>query len=963
MLNTTNKPASYPFMEGGGEMGEITRNLNWSATSIGTPDQWPFSLRTTLGILLHSAFPMLLFWGEDLICFYNDAFRPSLGENGKHPAVGKRGQDMWSDIWDFVEPLLKQVMDTGQPVYFEDQLVPFYRNGRTEDIYWTFSYSPAYNDSGCINGVFVTCTETTRAVISRRELEHSRQQILTTFEQAPVGFALIDSGPDLVFQMANPLYCQIVGRSVQELVGRPLLEAIPELTGQGFDVLLNRVASTGEPYTAIERGVSIRRHDQITTIYVDFHYQPQRDPSGNLQGILVVAIDVTLQVVSRQQTRESENRFRSMAEDSGLLIAVGDPTSKATYFSQAWVELTGKPLQHLLNFGWADHIHPEDRENYVNIYISAFEKRESFTGEFRLLDKTGSYRWLLVKGQPRFQSDGTFMGYISSSLDMTGVKQVEAALRASELRLRNLVEQAPVATGLFVGRNLVIEVANEPMLRFWGKGRDVLGKSLTDVLPELTSQPFIDILDHVFTTGRPYHAVADRCDLIIDGTLQTFYFNFTYQPVVDHHGKVYGILDMAVDVTAQVLAQQRLEESEASLRGAIELAELGTWTVDLTTETANYSQRHLDMLGLDPTDTNLEKSKHSIVNTDVGRVFNAIKHAQQPGSSGKYHSEYTIIHGITGKQRIIRALGQTQFDKEGNPIRISGTSQDITLERGLQLALENEVVVRTEELANANQELALRNDELAEMNELLIRSNDNLQKFAYIASHDLQEPLRKITQFGDILMHRYRDRLGDGANYLERMYSASNRMSLLIQDLLNYSRISMHREMNTMVALQEVVAQVLTDLEVVIVETKAQIIVGYLPSLMGDSSQLGQLFQNLLSNALKFSRVDEQGNPTVPCIEIHSRILTAAQVPDSIKPAQSASQYHCIEISDNGVGFEEKYLDRIFEIFQRLHGRSEFSGTGIGLAICEKVVKNHGGAITASSKPGQGATFKMYFPA
>src|ERR1700755_3012886 len=162
----------YDFFKGGGEMGSLTRDFDWSASSIGMPEAWPGSLRTTLGIVLHSAFPMFLFWGEDLICFYNDGFRPSFGNEGKHPALGKRGREVWQEIWEFIGPLISQVMTTGKPVWFEDQLVPFYRNGRMEDIYWTFSYSPAYGDEGKINGVFVTCTETTKQVL---QVKNSRE--------------------------------------------------------------------------------------------------------------------------------------------------------------------------------------------------------------------------------------------------------------------------------------------------------------------------------------------------------------------------------------------------------------------------------------------------------------------------------------------------------------------------------------------------------------------------------------------------------------------------------------------------------------------------------------------------------------------------------------------------------------------------------------------------------------------
>jgi signal transduction histidine kinase len=170
---STQNPFTSPFIEGGGEMGKLTRNFDWASSALGTPDQWPNSLRTTLGILLHSAFPMFLFWGKDLICFYNDAYRPSLGENGKHPAVGKKGKEVWREIWHFIGPLIADVMEKGEPVWYEDQYLPIFRNGQMEDVYWTFSYSPAYGDSGEVEGVFVTCVETTKSVNNLRKLEEN----------------------------------------------------------------------------------------------------------------------------------------------------------------------------------------------------------------------------------------------------------------------------------------------------------------------------------------------------------------------------------------------------------------------------------------------------------------------------------------------------------------------------------------------------------------------------------------------------------------------------------------------------------------------------------------------------------------------------------------------------------------------------------------------------------------------
>jgi hypothetical protein len=165
----------YPFLENTGELGELIFEHDWAKTCLGEIDKWPMSLRITLGNILHTAFPKFLFWGEDFLCFYNDAFRPSLGANGKHPAIGKKAIVVWGEIWHIIGPLIQQVIVTRKPVWFEDQLVPFYRNGKVEDIYWTFSYSPAFGEDDKVKGVLVTCLETTKTVLERQERDREEK--------------------------------------------------------------------------------------------------------------------------------------------------------------------------------------------------------------------------------------------------------------------------------------------------------------------------------------------------------------------------------------------------------------------------------------------------------------------------------------------------------------------------------------------------------------------------------------------------------------------------------------------------------------------------------------------------------------------------------------------------------------------------------------------------------------------
>lgn len=262
-----------------------------------------------------------------------------------------------------------------------------------------------------------------------------------------------------------------------------------------------------------------------------------------------------------------------------------------------------------------------------------------------------------------------------------------------------------------------------------------------------------------------------------------------------------------------------------------------------------------------------------------------------------------------------------------------------------------------EELSRAKEELEQSQRKLETTIKELNLSNAKLSQFAYIASHDLQEPLRKIQQFGDLVKTRSTTLASDDLLYLDRMQSAAARMSILIKDLLTYSRLSTRQEEPIEISLTQVIHTALDNLSVSVEESMAEITVEDLPVVEADVAQLTQLFQNLLSNSLKFRQKD-----TNPKIRVSAYTVQFTDLPVSIKPTRPSAVYTCISIADNGIGFDEKYLDRIFQVFQRLHGKNEFAGTGVGLAICEKVAQNHGGAITATSQPGQGAIFKLYLP-
>jgi PAS domain S-box-containing protein len=269
-------------------------------------------------------------------------------------------------------------------------------------------------------------------------------------------------------------------------------------------------------------------------------------------------------------------------------------------------------------------------------------------------------------------------------------------------------------------------------------------------------------------------------------------------------------------------------------------------------------------------------------------------------------------------------------DVEGHCIGLVGVSSDISVRK------------------EAEERLRLAAEQLR-------RSNLELQEFASVASHDLQEPLRKIQAFGDRLKIKCSPALGEnGRDYLERMQDAARRMQILLHDLLTLSRITSKAAPFEKVDLRKVVEDVVSDLEVRIEQTGASVEIGRLPTIDADGGQMRQLLQNLISNALKFHAPEVK-----PVVIISAKVLDNAESLAGSMPGEELAQ---IMVRDNGIGFDERYLDRIFQVFQRLHSRSDFEGTGIGLAVCRKIADRHGGIISAKSSEGQGATFIVTLP-
>jgi signal transduction histidine kinase len=325
------RPQAKPLnpIHGSGEMADRTRAFDWSQTPIGPIARWPEALLITVNTMLGSRHPMFLWWGEDLIQFYNDAYRPSIRED-KHPrALGQRGRDCWPEIWSVIGPQIDGVMTQGEPTWHENQLVPIHRNGKLEDVYWTYGYSPVRDADGTICGTLVVCTETTDSVVARAQLQQERERFADLFQQAPAFFTLL-SGPDHVFEIINPPYQELIGP--RPVLGKSVREAIPEAEGQGFIALLDQVYRTGTPFIGRGTPIQLARGGSasLEQRFMDFVYQPRRDPDGTISGIIVLGVDVTESKRAEQALLQSEKIAAVGRLASSIAHEINNPLEAVT---------------------------------------------------------------------------------------------------------------------------------------------------------------------------------------------------------------------------------------------------------------------------------------------------------------------------------------------------------------------------------------------------------------------------------------------------------------------------------------------------------------------------------------------------------------------------------------------------------------------------------------------------------
>jgi len=626
--------------------------------------------------------------------------------------------------------------------------------------------------------------------------------------------------------------------------------------------------------------------------------------------------------------RLSEARFRSLSEFAPIGIFLDDARGNCTYTNPRWWEISGLDFEATAGSGWTRAIHPDDTDRVFSGWQAALGAGSEFSCEFRIRRPDGSIRWVDSRAAPIEIDGDPQAGYVGTIADITEQRATAARLRESEERFALAIRGAD--DGIWDWDLVADKTYYSPRFEaLLGYEENTLPQTFASFEAALHPQDKARVLAAVDA-----HLEA-RVPYRLEYRLKTksgeySWFSAAGQAEWDPTGKALRFAGSIRDITAQRKLEQDLRLTQASVDKA---AEAVFWTDtdgrfvyanSATRAALGYSSRELLRMRVSDIDLTLDQSDWR-KRRRVSKRIDILKHE-------------TAFRRRDGSEFPVEVI--ENFIEFEDKKFIMCFAIDIT-ERRRNEDAEHRYIA---ELRRANAAVAEHAAQLEAQTAALTRSNEELEQFAYISSHDLQEPLRKIQAFGDRLIRHHADVLGEsGTSDLERMRSAAKRMQTLIEDLLLYSRITRDPAPFVSVDLNKIVAEVLTDLEALIEAEQGEIKLGNLPTIPANPTQMRQLFQNLIGNALKFHAPGER-----PVVEI-----CAAQ--------STPAEGYTITVIDNGIGIEQQYAEKIFAPFQRLHGRNEFAGTGIGLAVVKKIVDCHGGHVGVVPTAG-GTTFVVWLP-
>jgi PAS domain S-box-containing protein len=731
-----------------------------------------------------------------------------------------------------------------------------------------------------------------------------------------------------------------------------------------------RVMQTGEPLiNKLER--QILPNGEIG--WTSTTKMPLRDQAGKVVGLVGINRDITEQKRAEEALRQSNvelekrvaERTAEISRERLLLRTLIDNLPDYVYIKgpQGRFILANLAVARQMGFSSTNEIigktdfdlfPPELATRYrAEEEEMVRSGKELFNHEGPTVDasKRGKNRWVSTTKVILRDSRGEVTGFIGVGRDMTERKRMEELLAQERSLLRTLINNLPdsIYAKDSAGRKILANPADLKNLRCQTEA-EAIGKTDFDLFPKEIAQKF-HADDMKVIQGQP---VINREEYFLDAEGKQQWLLTSKLPLRDQTGQIIGLVGVGRNITEQKQATEALKQSEERLRELMRSTRC-ILNCGEAEAPAGWRERVMNELTIFRWDFPVlnEEAAQEVFPLDVppGKTY------QQVWSESRNPDDFNEMHRVTRDAFLQdKPFYRNEFrctDKHGveHWMQEFITIHKLTENRWQIFGINTDIT----ELKKSENALRVSEGKLRQFTTQLERSNRELQDFAYVASHDLQEPLRKIVVFGERLKDQEGEKLdAQSRDYLERMQKAASRMQTLINDLLTFSRVTTKARPFTQVDLAQVAREVINDLEGRIELVKGRVEVGTLPLIDAEVLQMRQLFQNLIGNALKFRCPD-----VPPVVKVSAQIIAGPSPEGSTTVTRRLCR---LTVSDNGIGFDEKYLDRIFNVFQRLHSRNEYEGTGMGLAIARKIVLFHHGEITAKSKPGEGTTFIVTLP-
>jgi PAS domain S-box-containing protein len=1004
-------PEIFP---GDGEMARLCRAHDWAATPLGPTDHWPYSLRTLVSTLLGSRHPMFLFWGPEHIQFYNDAYRPSLGaRGGRHPAaLGARAEDFWTDIWNTVEPQIRQVMEGGAATWHENQRLAILRNGNLEDVYWSYSYSPARGDDGEVEGVLVVCQETTAAVEAEARARAVAQRLTTTLESIADAILTLDSDWRVTFLNAEGE--RLLERTRHDLLGRDIWAEFPEAVGSTFQreyerAVRDREVVRFEEYFGplgrwfsisafpSEEGLAIyfqdmterrtletrlRERERLLGIagrmariggwaadldkgivnwseeVCDIHEVPHGTKSTVDEAIEFYApewrpviadhfgrcaaegvpFDLELQIVTargrlvwvraigeairndegrirrvqgafqeiedRKQAeaalRESDRRFRELAESMPLAVWSAEPGGSVDYQTRAMRDFTGRTAAELAGEGWFEVLHPDDHAHTAEAWTRSVETGEPYEVEFRILRRDGAWRWHLTRALPYRNAAGEILKWYGSSVDIHDQFELKRKAESLADRLTTTLESITDAFYLLSPDWRFLFVNREAERVLERPAAEILGRSIWEAFPAVVGSQLEAAYREAAREGRT-------------ASLSYFYDPLKRWFDARAYPSSEGLAVYFRDVTAQRQVEERLREQAELLdraQDAILVRDLDHRIVFWNAGAERvYGWPRAEVLG---------RSVRTVLYRDPAPFDEATAAVLRDGEwTGEleHRTRDGSLVSVEGRWSLVR-------DEEGRPVRILAINSDLTERKRLMAQF------------------------------LRAQRMESIGTRAGGIAHDLNNVLAPILLSIELI----RDAVDDEEllDILKTVEGSAQRGAEMVQQVLGFARGFDRGDL--LVDLDRILA----DLGRVVRDTFPRNITfgtrvdDDLWPMVGDPTQIHQVLMNLVVNAR--DAMPNGGTLRIEAANVELDDHYAAMSPDA-----SAGPHLRISVVDSGSGIAPDVVPQIFDPF--FTTKEVGKGTGLGLSTAAAIMKSHGGFLNVYSELGTGTTFRLYFPA